>query len=70
MTRRLNDYARAYGSLYAATPKTVFAALLFDALVQLEGQDVAGWPKAQQQLLISRWRALHIAGIVAQRPPA
>lgn len=59
-----NEYARALGNFYAATPKAVFAALAFSFANRLfaksEGTEVV-------DLLVEEWKALHENGIVRQR---
>jgi hypothetical protein len=59
-----NEYAAAFGKLYADTPKTVFAAIAYSFAMRLSEDQ----PKAALALFAEEWQILHVQGIVPQRP--
>lgn len=61
-----NEYARAFGPLYARTPKAVFAAIAFSFALRLN-EDHADRAAAE---FLKEWETLHANGIVDQRPPS
>lgn len=61
----MNEYAIAIGgTLYAETPKAVFAALLVSYLKR-DGVSFDELPPA----IVKEWEVLHDNGIVPQEPP-
>ena len=61
-----NEYQRAFGKLYAKTPKSVFAAVAL-SLAYMDVEE-AGLPQAVAHFL-SEWRCLNENGIVPQKAP-
>jgi hypothetical protein len=59
-----NEYAKAFGALYAKTPKAVFAAIAFS--LASEGGD---FPNEGLIRFHDEWHTLHVNGIVPQLPP-
>jgi hypothetical protein len=59
-----NEYAAAFGCLYAKTPKAVFAAVAFSYAQRLT-EDKAG---AAVPEFLNEWRILNESGIVPQAP--
>jgi hypothetical protein len=64
--KRSNEYAQAFGRLYAETPKAVFAAIAF-SLCFIDVEE-AGTNKAIGRFR-EEWRCLYQNGIVPQNPP-
>lgn len=64
MAKLPNDYQRAFGALYAKTPKAVFAAVAYGLFFNNgdESRDAVA-------AFVNEWRILHENGIVPQRPP-
>jgi len=61
-----NEYQRAFGSLYAKTPKAVLAAVAFSfAWRDSEGVGI----EEALSYITDEWWKLHQNGIVQQRPP-
>jgi hypothetical protein len=59
-----NEYAVAFGKLYADTPKAVFAAVAFSFAMRLSEDK----PKEAIAEFVREWLVLHDQGIVPQRP--
>lgn len=60
-----NEYAQQFAHLYEQTPKAVFAAIAFSlAFISEEENAEAAIAKCLRE-----WHALHINGIVPQKPP-
>lgn len=60
-----NEYAQAFGRLYARTPKAVFAAVAYSmCFIDVEEK---GTPAALERF-IEEWRCLRENGIVPQAP--
>ena len=62
-----NEYARAFGRLYAKTPKAVFAAVAYSFAGWAAGNEAAS-TEVQIARFIEEWRILHENGIVPQKP--
>jgi len=58
-----NEYQRAFGKLYAKTPKSVFAAVVYS--FTSSGGDL---PDVAIATFLNEWRVLHENGIVPQKP--
>jgi hypothetical protein len=66
-----NEYAQAFGRLYAKTPKAVFAAVAFSyANISCgeSGHEAATEAEAVERF-INEWRILNENGIVPQKAP-
>ena len=59
-----NEYARAFGRLYSATPKAVFAAIVYS--YTSAGGDAPGLAIDN---FLNEWHILYENGIVQQKPP-
>ncbi len=59
-----NNYAEAFGRLYAKTPKAVFAAIVYS--YTSSGGD---HPEVAMKNFLDEWAILHQNGIVDQEPP-
>lgn len=67
-TKISNEYAQAFGRLYAKTPKAVFAAVAFSFAHWAAGEE----SKTVNQTLarfLNEWDVLHENNIVRQAPP-
>ena len=64
-----NEYAQAFGRLYAKVPKAVFAAVALSYASWASGQETANFDEAVTRF-IEEWRVLNQNGIVPQKPPA
>ena len=58
-----NEYSRAFGRLYAKTPKSVFAAVVW-SYVSSGGDH----PENGLKNFLDEWKILHDNGIVQQKP--
>lgn len=63
-----NSYVKAFGRLYASTPKAVFAAVAFSYAGWAIGSE-AKTNDEQIARFLAEWRTLYDNGIVPQRPP-
>ncbi len=59
-----NEYSQAFGRLYFATPKSVFAAIVY-SYVSTGGDH----PENALETFLHEWKVLHANGIVPQAPP-
>lgn len=62
-----NEYAQAFGKLYAKTPKSVFAAVAFSYANGASGEE-AGTSAEVVARFVEEWRTLCDNGIVSQKP--
>jgi hypothetical protein len=62
-----NEYAKAFGRLYAKTPKAVFAAVAFSYASWASGEEAHTGAETVARF-VKEWRILHENGIVPQRP--
>jgi len=62
-----NEYAQAFGPLYAKIPKAVFAAVAFSFAGWAAGNEAKDTDQ-QVERFIAEWRTLHDNGIVPQNP--
>jgi len=60
-----NEYADAFGRMYADTPKAVFAAVAYSLAMRLNGDQ----HEAAIAEFVNEWRVLHANGIVSQGEP-
>lgn len=60
-----NEYQSSIGDLFEKTPKSVFAALAVSFAARLNEDNI----DSARAFLISEWSALHVAGIIPQKPP-
>jgi hypothetical protein len=69
ITKIGNEYAQAFGKLYAKTPKAVFAAVAYSYATWACGTEAKTSDEAVARFL-SEWRTLQENGIVPQKPPS
>ena len=67
--KRSNEYQRAFGRLYARTPKAVFAAVALSYANWAGGEEAPTVADAVPRFL-HEWQMLYENGIVWQKPPA
>jgi agmatine/peptidylarginine deiminase len=67
MSKTFNEYARAFGPLYARIPKAVFAAVAFSFAGWAAGNEAKDTDQ-QVERFLAEWRVLHENGIVPQGP--
>lgn len=66
--KKTNEYSRAFGRLYAKTPKSVFAAVAFSFANWASGEEAKSAAENVARF-IAEWSLLHENGIVPQAPP-
>lgn len=59
-----NEYAGAFGRVYAETPKAVFAAIAYSFAMRLSEDQ----PEAAITEFMKEWRVLYEQAIVPQKP--
>jgi len=66
-----NEYQQAFGRLYAKTPKSVLAAVVFSWASR--DASAAGFTEGASREavrnFVAEWQCLHDNGIVSQKPP-
>jgi hypothetical protein len=62
-----NEYAAAFGRLYASTPKAVFAAVALSYANCASGEEAKTLDEAVQRF-IQEWKTLYENGIIPQEP--
>ena len=67
-----NEYAQAFGRLYSAIPKSVFAAVAFSYANISCGEDGHESDNSNETVrrFLNEWKILHENGIVPQKPPS
>jgi hypothetical protein len=59
-----NEYAARFGSVYAETPKAVFAAIAYSMCFMVSEED----SRRALARFAEEWQCLHDNGIVPQKP--
>ncbi len=65
--KKSNEYASAFGRLYAKVPKSVFAAVAFSYASWACGEEASTSAEAVARF-VQEWRVLHENGIIPQKP--